>query len=405
MNFIQTLLEAYRSLAANRLRSALTMLGIVIGIASVVLMLAVGDAVRSFIDKQLSVLGSNLMIVQPGSSKGQGGVRRRAGELPTLTIDDVYELNKLPSLNGAASALQGYFQINYGADNSDSVVLGVTPEMLGVRNWKVDQGVSFSAADVLAASQVIVIGSKIADQYFYKQNPLGKVVRVDGRPFTIIGVLGGEGRMFDGIDLGELLLVPITAAPIKMPLPRTIHYAILQGKDQQALVVAQQDVEELLRDRHHITGDKADDFRITNLASVAQTGAAIGAGLSIALGVIGGISLLVGGIGIMNIMLVSVTERVREIGIRMAIGAKPHHILIQFLAEAVMLCVIGGMIGTGLAALGAWAVSQNDKFQMSLSWTHIVTAVLFSTAVGMFFGFYPARRASRMLPIECLRQD
>ncbi len=404
MSVIQIVLEAFRSLSANRLRTMLTMLGIIIGIASVVLMLAVGDAVRSFIDQELSVLGSNQLIVQPGT-RTQGGVRRRAGELPTLTIDDVEEIDTLPSVKGATATVQGFFQINYGTDNSNSVVLGVTQNVFRVRNWTVDRGVGIVESDVRAGTKVMVIGSKIADQYFYKQDPVGQSIRVEGKPFTVIGVLSGEGRQLDGSDLGEMLLVPISAIPVRMPLPRTIHYAIVQAKSAKNMSEAENDIKELLRDRHRITGEKQDDFQILNLASIAQTGAAIGAGLSIALGAIGAISLIVGGIGIMNIMLVSVSERVREIGIRMAIGAKPHHVLMQFLSEAVVMCVIGGMIGTLLAALGAWAVSQSGKFTMALSPTHVLTAVIFSTAVGLFFGYYPARRASKLLPIECLRQD
>lgn len=404
MSVIQIVLEAFRSLSANRLRTMLTMLGIIIGIASVVLMLAVGDAVRSFIDQELSVLGSNQLIVQPGT-RTQGGVRRRAGELPTLTIDDVEEIDTLPSVKGATATVQGFFQINYGTDNSNSVVLGVTQNVFRVRNWTVDRGVGIVESDVRAGTKVMVIGSRIADQYFYKQDPVGQSIRVEGKPFTVIGVLSGEGRQLDGSDLGEMLLVPISAIPVRMPLPRTIHYAIVQAKSAKNMGEAENDIKELLRDRHRITGEKQDDFQILNLASIAQTGAAIGAGLSIALGAIGAISLIVGGIGIMNIMLVSVSERVREIGIRMAIGAKPHHVLMQFLSEAVVMCVIGGMIGTLLAALGAWAVSQSGKFTMTLSPTHVLTAVIFSTAVGLFFGYYPARRASKLLPIECLRQD
>ncbi|MGL4575657.1 MAG: ABC transporter permease [Burkholderiaceae bacterium] len=404
MSFAQILVEAFRSLSANRLRTALTMLGIIIGIASVVLMLAVGDAVRTFIDKELSVLGSNQLIVQPGT-RTQGGVRRRAGELPTLTIDDMEAISTLPSVKGATATLQGFFQVNYGSDNSNSVVLGVTDNVFRVRNWTVDKGVGISEADVRAGNRVMVIGGKIADIYFYKQDPLGQTIRVEGRPYTVIGVLAGEGRQLDGSDLGEILLTPITAIPVKMPLPRTIHYGIIQAKDAKSMNDAQVDVTELLRDRHRITGDKPDDFQITNLASIAQTGAAIGAGLSIALGAIGAISLIVGGIGIMNIMLVSVSERVREIGIRMAIGAKPRHVLTQFLSEAVVMCIMGGLIGTLLAAGGAWLVSQSGKFIMTLAPMHVLTAVLFSTGVGLFFGYYPAKRASRLLPIECLRQD
>jgi putative ABC transport system permease protein len=404
MSFAQVLIEAFRSLAANRLRTALTMLGIVIGIASVVLMLGLGDAVRVFIDQQLAVLGSNQLIVQPGTPT-ENGARRRTNDAPTLTIEDAEAIGGLPSVRSASPALQGFFQVLYGDDNSNSVVLGVTPGMFTVRNWTVDSGVAIADSDVRAGSRVIVIGSKIASTYYYRRDPLGQTLRVDGRPFTIIGVLAGSGRTLDGTDQGELMLVPITAIPVRMPRPRTVHYINVQARDEASMKAAETDIAELLRDRHHITGDKVDDFQITNLASIAATGAVIGAGLSIGLGVVGAISLIVGGIGIMNIMLVSVSERVREIGIRMAIGAQPHHVLAQFLAEAVVMCVLGGLVGVALAALGVAGVNSSGKFTMGLSAQHVLTAVLFSTGVGLFFGWYPARRASRLLPIECLRQE
>ena len=404
MSFAQVLIEAFRSLAANRLRTALTMLGIVIGIASVVLMLGLGDAVRVFIKEQLAVLGSNQLIVQPGTPS-EGGARRRTNESPTLTIDDAQAINTLPSVRSASPALQGFFQVLYGDDNSQSVVLGVTPEMFTVRNWTVETGVSIAESDVRSAARVIVVGAKIASTYYYRRDPLGQTLRVDGRPFTIIGVLAGSGRTLDGTDQGELMLVPITAIPVRMPRPRTVHYINVQAKDEASMAAAETDIAELLRDRHHITGEKADDFQITNLASIAATGAVIGAGLSIGLGVVGAISLIVGGIGIMNIMLVSVSERVREIGIRMAIGAQPRHVLAQFLAEAVVMCMLGGLVGVALAALGVMGVNSTGKFTMALSAQHVLTAVLFSTGVGLFFGWYPARRASRLLPIECLRQE
>ena len=404
MSLLQILIESFRSLGANRLRTGLTMLGIIIGIASVVLMLSVGDAVRAFINKELAVLGSNQLIVQPGVPR-EGGARRRTNEAPTLTIDDAAALNQLPSLRGAAPNLQGYFQVLFGEDNTNSVVLGVTADMFALRNWTLERGVAFSDSDVRSANRVIVIGSKIASDFYYKRDPVGQVLRVDGRPFTIIGVLAGSGRTLDGGELGELMVTPITAIPVRMARPGTVHYITAQAKNDEAMKVAEVEMAELLRDRHRITGDKQDDFTITNLASIAQTGEAIGAGLSIGLGLIGAISLVVGGIGIMNIMLVSVSERVREIGIRMAIGAKPKHVLVQFLSEAVVMCVVGGLIGVALAALAAWAVNSSGKFDMALGASHVLTAVLFSTAIGLFFGYYPARRASKLLPIECLRQD
>ncbi len=367
MSLVQTLIEAFRSLAANRLRTGLTMLGIIIGIASVVLMLSVGDAVRAFIDKQLAVLGSNQLIVQPGTPT-ENGARRRTNDAPTLTIEDAEAISRLPSLRGAAPTLQGYFQVLYGNDNSNSVVLGVTPDIFALRNWGMDAGVALADSDVRSANRVIVIGSNVASTYYYRRDPIGQTLRVDGRPFTIIGVMAGSGRTLDGTDLGDLLLVPITAIPVRMPRPRTVHYINAQARSEATMKEAEADIKELLRDRHHITGDKLDDFQVTNLASIAQTGEAIGAGLSIGLGVVGAISLVVGGIGIMNIMLVSVSERVREIGIRMAIGAKPVHVLVQFLSEAVVMCIMGGLVGVALAMLGTWAVNHfgNGKFDMAL---------------------------------------
>ncbi|MCH7345408.1 ABC transporter permease [Pelomonas sp. CA6] len=405
MNPSQIFLEALRSLNANRLRSGLTMLGVIIGIASVTLMLSVGDAVRAFIDKELAVLGSNQLIVQNGVPTDGGGVRRRSGELPTLTQADAQALAGLPSLKGAAPALQGFFQVQSAETNSNQTVLGTTPAMLELRNYRVDQGVGLDERDVSAAARVAVIGNKLAGEHFRDRDPLGQTLRLDGQPYTVIGVLGGSGRTLDGTELGDLILVPISAMPLRLARPGTVHYISLQAHSAAELDAAQQDAAELLRDRHRITGDKSDDFVITNLASIAQTGNAIGAGLSIGLGVVGAISLLVGGIGIMNIMLVSVSERIREIGLRMAIGARPRDVLWQFLGEAVVLCLVGGGVGILLAALGAWGVNASGKFEMALSLQHMLVAVGFSSAVGLFFGYYPARRASRLLPIECLRTD
>jgi putative ABC transport system permease protein len=407
MNLFQVLLEALRSLAANRLRTALTMLGIVIGIASVVLMLSVGDAVRGFIDRELSVLGSNQLIVQRGAPTGQKGPpRRMASDAAWLTIDDAIAIGKLPSVSASSATLQGSFTVHYGDDTSASTtVLGVMPGMFAVRNWQVVQGVALGEDDVRSANRVIVIGSRIAQAHFLRRDPLGQVIRVAGRPFTIIGVMGGEGRTLDGTDLGELLVVPITALPLALPLPRAVHYINVQAASELRLREAETDVAELLRDRRRITGEMTDDFNVTNLASIAQSGANIAAALAVGLGVIGAISLIVGGIGIMNIMLVSVSERVREIGIRMAIGAKPRHVLVQFLAEATVMCFLGGLVGVALAMAAVWGVNRLDQITMQLTAAHVLTAVLFATGVGLFFGWYPARRASRLLPIECLRQE
>ncbi|GGX47958.1 ABC transporter permease [Undibacterium squillarum] len=407
MNLMQVMVEAFRAMNANRLRTALTMLGIIIGITSVVLMLAVGDSAKKFISKELEVLGSNLMIVSPGANRTQG-VRARSGTAPSLSIEDAEALNDLPSLNGAAAALQGFFQITAGNDNSNNAVLGITPEMFTVRNWKVAQGAAFSDSDIRSASRIVVIGKKVAEQFFYKSEPVGQYLRIDNVPFQVSGVLEGEGRSFDGGDVGDMVLVPITTARatlIRSPFPRNVHYLIAQGKSDKQMADAQEDIKEMLRDRHRIRGEQEDDFRIDNLASIAEAGAKISTGLAALLGAIGAISLIVGGIGIMNIMLVSVTERTREIGIRMAIGARPRDVLLQFLTEAVVICLVGGMIGVLLASLGAAGITATGKITVDIGWDAVLIACAFSSFVGIFFGFYPARRAASLLPVDCLRYE
>ncbi len=407
MNLMQVMVEAFRAMNANRLRTALTMLGIIIGITSVVLMLAVGDSAKKFISKELEVLGSNLMIVSPGANRTQG-VRARSGTAPSLSIEDAEALNDLPSLNGAAAALQGFFQITAGNDNSNNAVLGITPEMFTVRNWKVAQGAAFSDSDIRSASRIVVIGKKVAEQFFYKSEPVGQYLRIDNVPFQVSGVLEGEGRSFDGGDVGDMVLIPITTARatlIRSPFPRNVHYLIAQGKSDKQMADAQEDIKEMLRDRHRIRGEQEDDFRIDNLASIAEAGAKISTGLAALLGAIGAISLIVGGIGIMNIMLVSVTERTREIGIRMAIGARPRDVLLQFLTEAVVICLVGGMIGVLLASLGAAGITATGKITVDIGWDAVLIACAFSSFVGIFFGFYPARRAASLLPVDCLRYE
>jgi putative ABC transport system permease protein len=407
MNVTQIVIEAFRAMNANRLRTALTMLGIIIGITSVVMMLAVGDSARQFIDKELKVLGSNLLIISPGASRTQGA-RARSGSAPSLSIDDGLALNQLDSLVGAAPALQRFFQIAVGNINSNNAVLGITPEMFKVRNWIVGEGSYFSESDIRGAARHVIIGKSVAEQFFYKADPLGQFIRIDSVPFQVIGVLQGGGRMFDGGDLGDMVLIPITTARatlMRSAFPRNVDYIVVQGKSDKKLNEATDDVQELLRDRHRIRAEEEDDFRIDNLASIAEAGAKISAGLAAALGAVGAISLIVGGIGIMNIMLVSVTERTREIGIRMAIGAKPRDVLLQFLTEAVVICFVGGVIGILIAMGGAQAITSTGVIEVVIGTKAVLIACGFASFVGIFFGFYPARRASRLLPVDCLRYE
>ena len=407
MNFLQIVIEAFRSMLANRLRTLLTMLGIIIGIASVVLLLAVGDSMKRFIGKELEQLGTNMLFISPGGDRAQQQ-RLRNGAAPALTMLDAAALNRLPSLAGAAPVLQGGFNLAVGNESASKTVHGVSPDMFKIRGWKIDKGSAFSDADVRSAARTVVIGRKIADQFFYKIDPLGKYIRIDNLSFQVVGVLYGEGKQVDGGDLSDYVLVPITAAAanlVKMPFPGNVHYVVAQGRSGGSLAEAIEDINETLRDRHHIKFEQPDDFRIDNLASFAETAKTISAGLAALLGVIGAISLIVGGIGIMNIMLVSVTERTREIGIRMAIGAKPRDVLLQFLTEAVVICLVGGVFGIVLATGAAAAITATGKFQVFITLQAVVVACGFSSLVGVFFGFYPARRASKLLPVDCLRYE
>jgi len=407
MNPIQVLIESFRSMAANRLRTALTMLGIVIGIASVVLLLAIGDSMQRFINKQLQMLGTNLVYVMPGGDR-TAAQRAREGKVAVLTQDDAEALNGLGSLTGAAPVLQGNFKISAGNENLSGSVMGVTPAMFAIRNWKVDGGTLFGEADVRAAARLVVIGQKVADQFFYRADPLGRYLRIENVSFQVVGVLAGEGRQSDGTDLADQILVPITAASaylVKSPFPQNVHYIVAQGRPDVQMGEAVEDMKEVLRNQHRIRVDDPDDFRMQNLNTIAETANKISAGVALLLGLIGAISLLVGGIGIMNIMLVSVTERTREIGIRMAIGARPNDVLLQFLAEAVVICLVGGMVGIAIAAGGAALITTFADFEVYLTLAGVLVACGFATAVGVFFGFYPARRASRLLPVDCLRYE
>jgi len=392
---------------ANRLRTLLTMLGIIIGITSVVLLLAVGDSMKRFIGKELEQLGTNMLFISPGGDRAQQQ-RMRSGAQPAMTIRDAEALNQLPSLAGAAPVLQGGFNLAVGNENASKTVHGVTPAMFKIRGWKIDKGSAFSDADVRSSARMVVIGRKVADQFFYKQDPLGKYIRIESVSFQVVGVLYGEGKQVDGGDLSEYVIVPITAAAanlVKTAFPGNVHYVVAQGKSGGNLQDAILDIGETLRDRHHIKIDQPDDFRIDNLASFAETAQKISAGIAALLALIGAISLIVGGIGIMNIMLVSVTERTREIGIRMAIGAKPRDVLLQFLTEAVVICLVGGIFGIVLATGAAAGITASGKFDVFITLQAVVVACGFSSLVGVFFGFYPARRASKLLPVDCLRYE
>jgi len=408
MSFLALLRIALRALAVNKLRSALTMLGIVIGVGAVIVMIAVGGGAQARVEEQIRALGSNLLLVMPGSTTA-GGVRMGFGSGSTLTEDDVAAINReIPEALGAP-ALRGSAQVIWGNANWSTQIFGVTPEYLDVRQWPLASGRSFEPGEMAGAAKVCLIGATVARQLFGAADPLDQSIRIKRVPFTVIGVLDVKGQSLMGTDQDDLVLVPIktarsrvlgTASAARNRTVGTIWVKVADGLDTK---VVEEQVRSLLRQRHRIQAGADDDFSLRNLAEVMAAQEASSRVLALLLAAVASVSLLVGGIGIMNIMLVSVTERTREIGLRMAVGARTRDILGQFLVEAVTLSLIGGLIGVALGVGGSVAIAQLAGWRIVLSPEAVGLAVAFAFAIGVFFGFYPARKAARLNPVEALR--
>ena len=407
MNLLAVVLEAARSLGANKLRTALTMLGMVIGVAAVVLMLAVGSGAQNQVNRAVSSMGSNLLVILSGSTS-TGTLRMGSGNAPTLTTGDAEAIARLPNVQAVAPTFPGGAQVAYGINNWGTQVLGVTPEYTAVRDWPVESGDAFSETDIRSSTRVALLGATVVEKLFDTEDPVGKTIRIRGQPFTVLGVLRKKGQSLDGRDQDDSVLVPITTAQSKLfgnRFPGTVRFMFVQAVSQEATSAAENDITLLLRQRHRIQPDADDDFTVRNLTQVAEAASQTARILSLMLGAIGSISLVVGGIGIMNIMLVSVTERTREIGVRMAIGAKGGDIRAQFLVEAVVLAVCGGTVGIGLGMGIQNGVAQLAGWPVAVSSQAIALAFVFSALVGIAFGFYPALKASRLDPIEALRYE
>jgi len=408
MNFAALLRIALRALAVNKLRSALTMLGIVIGVGAVIVMIAVGGGAQARVEEQIRALGSNLLLVMPGSTTA-GGVRMGFGSGSTLTEDDVAAINReIPEALGAP-ALRGSAQVIWGNANWSTQIFGVTPEYLDVRQWPLASGRSFEPGEMAGAAKVCLIGATVARQLFGAADPLDQSIRIKRVPFTVIGVLDVKGQSLMGTDQDDLVLVPIktarsrvlgTASAARNRTVGTIWVKVADGLDTK---VVEEQVRSLLRQRHRIQAGADDDFSLRNLAEVMAAQEASSRVLALLLAAVASVSLLVGGIGIMNIMLVSVTERTREIGLRMAVGARTRDILGQFLVEAVTLSLIGGLVGVVLGIGGALAIAELAGWRILLSPEAVGLAVAFAFVIGVFFGFYPARKAARLNPVEALR--
>ncbi len=407
-SLVQPLRIALKALRVNKMRSFLTMLGIIIGIAAVIAMMAVGSGASYVISQQIASVGSNILLVLPGSTTS-GGLRTGSGGVQTLTSDDSKAIQaECPSVELASPATRGSGQIVYGNQNWSTQLLGTTPELFEIREWPVSVGRPMTSSDVDGAAKVCLLGQTVAQNLFGAEDPIGKMVRIRKVPFIVVGIMERKGQSPQGTDQDDIVFVPFRTAKTKLmgsQFPKSAGSIMVKAKSAELLPRAEEEIAELLKQRHRITGGKEPDFTVRNLSEILAVAEQSSKVMSLLLGSVASISLIVGGIGIMNIMLVSVTERTREIGIRMAIGAKRKDILLQFLTEAVLLTILGGLIGIALGAGGATIVSRILSWPTLISPIAVTVAFLFSGAVGIFFGFYPARKAAGLNPIEALRYE
>lgn len=407
MNFIAIIGEALRALRLNRLRTGLTMLGMIIGVAAVVLMLSIGQGAQTKINQSIESMGSNLFLIVPGATSS-GGLSFGSGSIKTLTINDSAAIAELPDISATAPVISGTAQLNFSAKNWSTVITGTTPDYFDVGNWTFEAGVPFTEADTRSAARVVVLGAITAENLFGAEDPVGKTMRITNRPFLVVGVLAAKGQSLSGRDQDDNVFIPITTSERQITgnqFPGSIRYMLAQGKTAETMDEAENEIIQLLRQRHRISGGMENDFTVRNLTAIADVATGAAKIMSIVLGAIASVSLLVGGIGIMNIMLVSVTERTREIGIRMAIGANRRAILTQFLLEAMMICIMGGLIGVLLGVGGAWIVSEVADMLIVITSGMIGLAFFFASAVGVFFGFYPAKKAASLKPVDALRYE
>ncbi|WP_031437906.1 ABC transporter permease [Methylobacter tundripaludum] len=397
--------EGWEAMRANRLRTLLTMLGMVFGVGAVIMMLAIGQGAQLMVNESIASMGSNLFIVLSGSTSA-GGLRQGSGTVPTLTLADAQAIGELPEIASVAPTLPNNAQLIYASNNWSTQVSGTTPAYLDVREWPVISGEAFSDSDVRSATRVLLMGQTVARNLFGDENPVGKMVRVKNSPFLVLGILSSKGQSLDGRDQDDTVFVPITTAQRQLfgnQFPGMVRFVMVKAKSAEVMDKAERGMNELLKVRHRIHPGQEDDFSVRNLTAVAQAAAGTTKAMSTMLGAIASVSLLVGGIGIMNIMLVSVTERTREIGIRMAIGARKRDILLQFLFEAVMISLAGSFIGVVVGIACAYFFSRFNDALVVVTLSSVLLAFGVAVAVGVFFGFYPARKAADLKPIEALR--
>jgi len=407
MTLLMIIRVAFRALVRNKMRAALTMLGIIIGVSAVIAMVSIGQGASASVQAQIESIGTNLLFVSAGA-QNVGGVRSGTGDsgTNTLTVEDLDAVKReVPSVSMVTPAVNARSQLVAGNMNWNTSVQGVSEQYPDIRKWTVQNGTFFTDADVRTAARVIVIGQTLADNLYPGTDPVGQTIRVMSLPFRVVGVMARKGQDQQGRDQDDIAFAPYTTVQKKVLGSPRVQIAYVSAVSQDATYTAQSQITDLLRQRHKLTASEGNDFTVRNMTDIADAANETSNTMTILLACIAGVSLLVGGIGIMNIMLVSVTERTREIGIRMAIGARSSAVRSQFLIESIVLSLMGGTIGIVLGVAFSLAIPKLLGWPTLVSTMAIIGSVVFSAAVGIFFGYYPARKAAALDPIEALRYE